>query len=250
MKGILFLIFTLSLNALVAQNVTDSKGKKQGPWSKLYPGTKVYQYKGEFKDDKPVGTFTYYYVSSKVKAIIKHDANSSRSEAFYYHETGVLMSHGIYKDMKKDSIWLNFGPSGRISNSETYKDDLLNGKKTVYYVPEDPNDKSRIISAVYNYVNGKLEGEAIQYFGNGTIKEKGTYKDNKKVGVWETFHANGKKMMYERYKDGARHGWCYAYEESGKEIGKNYFFYGRVLQGKELEEKMKYFKEKGIDPNQ
>ena len=70
MKNLLF--FLLIAVQGISQNVIDANGKKQGQWSKLHPGTKVYQYKGQFKDDKPVGTFMYYYQSSKLKAIVKH----------------------------------------------------------------------------------------------------------------------------------------------------------------------------------
>ena len=59
-------------------NQVDAKGKKQGEWGKLYEGSRVFEYKGQFVNDKPVGKFTYYYPSSKVKAIIKHDENSTR----------------------------------------------------------------------------------------------------------------------------------------------------------------------------
>lgn len=249
MKVILiFFLCVFSLSSF-GQNVTDSKGKKQGPWSKTYPNSKVYQYKGQFKDDKPVGTFTYFYPSTKVKAIIKHSETSTRSEAFYYHENGSLMSHGIYRNMKKDSIWLNFGPSGRISNYETYKNDLLDGKKVIYYVPEDPNDNSKIVSGTYIYSAGKLNGEVVLYFENGTVKEKGTYLNNKKHGIWERYHSNGKKMNLERFKNGVTHGWCESYDEAGKLIVKSYFYQGKRLKGKALEEKMAYFKSKGINPN-
>lgn len=246
---IVFLISCFSIVSF-AQNHTDAKGLKQGPWSKLYPNSKVYQYKGQFKDDKPVGTFTYYYENTKVKAIIKHGDGAKRSEAFFYHDNGKLMSYGIYRDLKKDSIWLNFGPSGRLSTSETYSNDVLNGKKTIYYVPEDPNDKKQIVSAVYNYTQGKLNGESLEYFPTGVVKEKGNYVMDKRVGVWETYHSNGKRMMQERFKDGMKHGWCYAYDEAGKVVGKQYFYNNKRLQGKELEAKLEYFKKNGIDPNE
>jgi hypothetical protein len=151
--------------------------------------------------------------------------------------------------MKKDSVWLNFTPAGRLSTSETFKDDLLNGKKIVYYVPDNLEDKSRLPTAVYMYANGKLNGESIEYFDTGTVKSKGSYKDDKKVGIWETFHPNGKKMMLERFKDGVHHGWHFAYDEAGKETGKKYYYYGKVLEGKALEEKMRQMKELGINPN-
>jgi len=250
MRTLILLILSCFSFIGFSQNITDSKGKKQGPWAKTYPGTKVYQYKGEFKDDIPTGTFTYYYQNTKVKAIIKHGAGAKRSEAYFYHDNGKLMSYGIYHDLKKDSIWLTFGPTGKLSNSETYKNDLLNGKKTIYYIPEEFNDKSQIISGISYYTDGKLNGEYTEYFNSTVVRVKGKYVMNKKVGIWETYHYNGKKMMLERFKDGARHGWCSAFDESGKETGKQYFFNGKRLQGKELETKLQYFKQKGIDPNQ
>jgi antitoxin component YwqK of YwqJK toxin-antitoxin module len=250
MKFFILLFALLTTNICFCQNVTDSKGKKQGEWSRIYPGTKVYEYKGQFKDGRPVGTFTYFYKSTKVKAIIKHGAETNRSEAFFYHENGAIMSHGIYRDLKKDSIWLNYGPSGRISNSETFKNGILNGKNVIYYVSEEASDNSKRVSAVNYYVNGKLNGESVQYFENGSVKEKGTYTLDKKTGIWERYHASGKKMMLERFKNGIRHGWCFAYDEAGKEIAKVYYYNGKKLEGKELEARMNYFKQNGISPNE
>ncbi len=250
MRWLVVLFLCCVSGAIAAQNVVDSKGKKQGAWSKTYPGTKVYQYKGQFKDDKPVGTFTYFYPNTKVKAIIKHSETSNRSEAFFYHDNGKLMSYGIYRDMKKDSLWLNFGPSGRISNSENYKSDLLDGKKTIYYVPEDPTDKTQVVSTVMNYKQGKLDGEYIEYFNNGTIKAKGSYVNDKKDGIWVRYHVTGKKMVEERYRNGLKYGWSYAFNEGGKEIGKQFFWEGKAYSGKALDIKLAELKRKGIDPNQ
>lgn len=245
----ILLIFVTSL--VIAQlNQVDSKGRKQGEWGKLYEGTKVFQYKGQFKDDKPVGKFTYYYESSKVKAVIKHDDNSNRSEAFYYHENGALMSYGIFRNELKDSVWLNFGPSQRISNTETYKNGKLEGKKVIYYIPELEADKSQIPSVVSYYKNDSLNGDYIEYFDGKNIKVKGAYDMNKKDGVWTHYHTSGKPMMVIRYKKGVKHGWAFGYDETGKEIGKKYFYYGRHLEGKILAEKLRQMKELGINPNE
>lgn len=250
MKYSLLFIASLICSITFGQlNQVDSQGRKQGEWAKLHKGTKVYQYKGQFKNDKPIGKFVYYYPSSKVKAVIKHDPNSNRSVAFYYHENGSMMSHGIFRNQLKDSVWLNFGPSQRISNTETYKNGKLNGKKVVYYVPEDPHDKSQIPSAVYLYKNDVLHGEFTEYFNDLTIKVKGRYENNKKVGVWDRFQANGKKMTLTRYKNGRRHGWCLAYDKFGKEIGRQYYYMGELIEGDRLKERMAHMKAKGINPN-
>ena len=57
-------------------------------------------------------------------------------------------------------------------------------------------------------------------------------------------------MIQERYKNGIKHGYCYAYSEAGKEVGKVYYFNGEMLQGKALDKKLAELKQKGIDPNQ
>lgn len=230
-------------------NQVDAKGKKQGEWGKLYEGSKVFEYTGQFKNDKPIGKFTYYYPSSKVKAVIKHDENSTRSVAFYYHENGALMSYGIFRNQLKDSIWLNFGPSQRISNTETYKNGKLEGRKIIYYIPEELADKSQIPASVSYYKNDMLDGEYIEYFDGKKIKVKGAYFENKKDGVWTHNHPSGKPMMIIRFQKGVKHGWAFGYDEAGKEIGKKYFYHGRLLEGKDLEEKMRQMKELGINPN-
>jgi antitoxin component YwqK of YwqJK toxin-antitoxin module len=152
-------------------------------------------------------------------------------------------------DMKKDSVWLNFAPSGRLSLSESYKNDKLDGPRIIYYLPEDLSNKSRLIQSVTNYTAGLVNGEKIEYFDNGNIRSKGTYVNNKKEGVWISNHPSGNLMILERYKNGQMHGWAYAQDDSGKETGKHYYYYGEKLEGEKLEFKMKQFKKLGINPN-
>ena len=69
-NSILFYLLLLPGLMFGQINQKDAKGKKQGVWSKTYPKSKVVEYTGQFKDDKPIGTFVYYYPSSKKKAEI------------------------------------------------------------------------------------------------------------------------------------------------------------------------------------
>jgi antitoxin component YwqK of YwqJK toxin-antitoxin module len=252
MKGIVGLLcIVFALPSVFAQlNFTDKQGRKQGNWQKTYPKSSALEFKGAFKDDKPTGVFTFYYPSTKVKAVVRHSDKEARSEAFFYHENGELMTYGVYRNMKKDSVWLNFGPSGRISFKESYKNDILDGAKVVYFVSEDLNNKSSKISSMSNYKNGQLDGELKEYFDFGGTKTTGQYTADKKVGIWQEYHPNGQKMAFTRYKNGTKHGWCMAFDESGKEVSKVYFFYGKQKTGKDLEFLMKQMKEKGVNPNE
>ncbi|MDB9806089.1 hypothetical protein OAB73_00750 [Crocinitomicaceae bacterium] len=250
MKYLSFILALVLSVGLFAQNTTDAKGRKQGPWQKTYPKSKALEYSGTFKDDKPVGKFIYYYPSTKLKAVIIHGESDNRSEAFFYHENGEVLSYGIYKNMKKDSVWLNFGPSGRISYKETYSQGILNGIKVIYFVPEELSDKSIRIMAQMTYVDGKLEGEYTELFDIGIVKVKGNYLNNKRHGEWSEYQPNGKLLSFSRYKNGVKHGWCTAHDETGKEVNKVYFFNGTMKTGRDLKLLMKQMKEKGINPNE
>lgn len=249
MKQFLFCIFLIVGSVSFGQiNQTDAQGRKQGKWQKIYPGTRVYQYKGQFKDDKPIGTFYYYHKNNRPKAIIKHESKLNRSVATFYHETGGVISHGIYRNQKKDSVWTGFDNTGILRFKETYKNGKLNGKRQEFFPPEQ-GTKKQVTLTIKHYKNDLLDGEFREYFENGFLREKGYYVQNNKNGVWETYHSTGKKMMQVRYKKGIKHGWSFAYNETGKEIARNYYYKGERYTGDRLKKLLAQMKEKGIHPN-
>jgi antitoxin component YwqK of YwqJK toxin-antitoxin module len=246
---ILFILLLIS-STVLGQNQKDSKGRKQGEWVKYHENSNVPLYKGQFIDDKPTGKFVYYYPSSKVMAVVNHDHKTGRSESFMYHENKKLMAHGIYINQKKDSVWTHYGPSERLSFKETYKNDVLNGKKTIYYVPEDPYDKRVEIAQEMTFVNGRLNGEAKDYFPGGAIKKECVYHEGVYNGVVKHYHPTGGVMLIERWKDRKKHGWWMTYNNQGKEIGRTYYHNGRVLEGDLLKRHLARLKKEGMNPNE
>lgn len=232
---VLLLVLNGSFNSHSQINQIDGKGMMQGVWEKKYPNSNAYQYKGQFKNNVPVGTFTYYYPSTKVKMVIKHDEKTKRSESYIYYESGNLMSFGIYINQKKDSVWTKFGPSKRISGRETYKNDLLEGKSYVYFVPDDLNDKSVRIAKESNYKNGKLDGLTIEYFDSGVVKSKSNYSNGLRHGQFITNYPGGNPMLEEYYKYNYKNGYFRAFDEQGKEIGKKYYKMNNILEGEDLQ---------------
>lgn len=245
----LFIAFFVFFASAQSINKTDAQGKKQGPWEKKYPNSKVTQYKGQFKDDKPVGTFTYYSPTNTVKVVIVHNEKTGRSVAKMFHDNGTIEAVGIYRNQLKDSIWDYYGPSGRQSMKESYKMGELNGLQTIYYVPEDPTSKILAIAKTSMYTNGKLNGDVIEYFQSGVVKSKATFVNGVKTGAAIVNHPNGSPMMKERYKNGVQHGWQTTHDHNGKEIGKKYYSQGELLTGARLTKHLQLCKEKGINPN-
>lgn len=246
--GLLVLVgFGFGLEAQV--NQTDANGKKQGEWVKFYENSEIIRYKGQFKDDKPVGKFVYYYPSKTVRTIIVHDEGSNRSEAFYYHENEKLIAHGIYRNQEKDSVWTHFLPTGHYSYEETYVNGVLNGERITYYGPEVTDTKTKLVLRKANYKDGRLQGEFIEYFPDGVVKTKGRYSSGVYDGEIVKNHPNGKPMIIERWKRRKKHGWWTTYDEAGKELGRKYYRNGEHLEDEALTKHLQNLKEKGISPN-
>ncbi|MDX1651589.1 MAG: toxin-antitoxin system YwqK family antitoxin [Brumimicrobium sp.] len=249
-KILLTLCVLLSFAAVAQVNQVDSKGRKQGQWVKFYESSKVPIYTGQFKNDKPIGKFVYYYPSNEIKSIVIHDENSNRSEGYFYHENSKLLAFGIYRNQEKDSVWTHYGPSGRISFKETYKNGKLHGKRTIYYVPEIEEDNRVEVMREAYYENDRLNGPVVEYFPGGVKKLEGTYVNGAFNGIVKHYHPNGKLSIEERYKERRKHGWQIAYDQSGKEIGRAYYNHGDLLEGELLKRHMQRLKEKGINPNE
>ena len=49
------------------------------------------------------------------------------------------------------------------------------------------------------YKNGDLNGNLISYWENGRIHTKGKYKNNQRIGIWETYDKRGKLLLTEEY---------------------------------------------------
>lgn len=244
-------IFCFHVHLFSQVNQVDKQGKKQGKWMKYFANSEDIRYVGQFKNDKPVGQFTYYFPNGAVRAIITHEENSKRSEAFFYYKDKTLAEVGIYQGEKKDSIWVHYSPYGELSYRQTYKNGEENGTKTIYYksdVGSDPN--SHLILREANFKDGRLDGPFVEYFPNGVVKARGQYKEGALDGVVMKYHPNGKKMILERWKGREKHGWWITFDEGGTEVGRRYFLKNEPLEGKKLKEYMDELKEKGISPNE
>jgi antitoxin component YwqK of YwqJK toxin-antitoxin module len=242
---ILVILFLLGLTNLFSQqNEVDAKGKKQGVWKKYIPNTKLLDYEGTFKDDIPVGEFIYYFKSGKIKSkmFFKENGTICYSTIFHEDENNFPMASGKYIQKLKDSVWNYWGPSGRISMKESFKNGVLHGKKIIYYVPEVVNDKSVIVAQELNYDDGELEGEQKEFFNNGVLKSSIYYKKGLIEGEVITNSPSGIIAMKDNFIHGVKEGWCYAYDENGAELSKVYYKSGVRLTDKQAEEYLEKLK--------
>lgn len=212
MKRIITIIFILFSVLAFSQdgNVTDAKGKKQGLWKKYYANGMLY-FVGNFKDDKPVGEFNYFYDSGKLQVKITHFGNVSYANMYY--ETGELKATGKYENQVKDSIWTYYTVTGSTAAEEFYLSGKRNGTWKVYY----PSNK---MMEEKDYMNDIEEGNWKQYYENGKPKMTATYVKGALEGRATYYDANGKKAVSGIFYHDVREGFWTYYEKDGLTVRK------------------------------
>lgn len=217
-KTILSLIILLCFS-LNAQTV-DANGKKQGYWKKKDDNGKMI-YEGEFKDDKPVGTFKHYYPGDTAKRAITYfkDGGNIAYTKMFHQLTNKRMAEGKYIKEQKDSIWNFYDEAGVLISKDNYKLGKKDGKCLVYLpdgtLAEEKNFKDgiedgpfkqyfdgKLVKGEGKYVKGKLEGKVSYYYPNGIVAATGIYKNGMKDGVWLYKDKDGKAKEKEVFKNG------------------------------------------------
>ncbi len=218
---LLLFLFVGSLQAQVSTqelNVTDSEGRKQGKWMKYYPDSDVKRYEGQFKDDKPIGRFTYFYEDGTVQTTLDYREGNHASARIYFPD-GSLMGIGVYVDQQKDSTWTyysiygekvaveyyvegkkygnckKFHRNGQLLEERYFENDLENGPMKQYY-------ENGELSRVATYVNGSIEGPSAFYHDNGVVRFEGEYFKDTKNGIWKTYDKSGKLIDERKYVKG------------------------------------------------
>jgi antitoxin component YwqK of YwqJK toxin-antitoxin module len=163
-----------------AENKLDDKGRKQGFWEKKdEKGFLIFR--GEFKDDKPIGRMKQFYKGTdSLKALLHYrkDVNEKRDSTWnFYDEQSKLISSEQYKNGKKEGSSKVYFPNGNLSEEINYVDDKKNGFNKKLY-------DSGQLKLQQIYKMGLLEGLSTTYYPNKTEAAKGYYKNGNKNHVW------------------------------------------------------------------
>ena len=64
-------------------------------------------------------------------------------------------------------------------------------------------------------INDAIIKEFVEHYDNGIVKIRGSEKDDKRIGKWESFYPNGYKWSETNYRDGYRQGEIIVYYDNG-----------------------------------
>ena len=209
--NVLLVSVFMSFN-LMAQGINqkDAQGLRHGTWSKTYDGTKQLRYTGTFNHGKEEGVFKFYDKSGgKPIAIKKYTPGEELVDVVFYTKSGSKISEGKMMKRSKEGEWLYYHKDGKtIMTREMYKNDLLEGVRTVYFIngrkaqetmygkglkegKDIHYNEEGVVLKEYVFVNDILEGLTKLYDGNGVLFREGRYKANRKHGSWK-YYENGK----------------------------------------------------------
>ncbi len=208
-------------------NTTDAQGRKQGAWQKKdAEGHTIYI--GQFKDDKPTGTFTYYDAADRVMVVSVFSANGTICYSKMYHINGKLQAQGKYINQQKDSVWLFFNDQEQLVSQEGYKMGKKDGPSIVYY----PGTKQ--IAESKTYKNGLEEGPWLLYYPNGTKKSESTYVAGNLEGKYIYYFEDGKINILGAYQHAVKNGvWTY-YKPDGTVKSKETYVLGKLQGGEKV----------------
>ena len=227
MRNVFFFIFISTQLCSIGQT-TDANNNKQGYWKKKDEKTNKLVYEGEFKDNKPVGKFKYYYPNDSVRAIMNFKQDGKVAYAKLFHLNGLRMGEGKYIQEIKDSLWLYYDESGKLLSKDNYRMGKKNGVSYVYL----PNGK---LAEERQYKMDVQHGSFKQYFDGKRIRGEGNYVDGQLDGKATYYYPNGVEVATGYYKNGAKNGpWIYK-EESGKIKEKELYINGKLASAKETE---------------
>lgn len=191
-----------------AQNQTDSKGRKQGKWSKTYAGGQI-QYEGTFKDDCETGTFRYYNKDGSLKQTIDYKSDCKSGYSKVYYRKGQVMSEGMYVDKKKEGLWTYYSEDGKTLSQENYSKGKKEGKETIW------DTEGNVLETIM-YHNGKRNGQTYNFLYQDGYQTF-TYQDDQKEGEYKNFYADSKVKICGQFKKDKKDGlWIFTDAYGGK----------------------------------
>ncbi len=206
-------------------NKTDTKGKKQGYWKKYLHDT--LKYEGHFIDDKPIGTFIYYYFDGKKSSVLDYSKNGTFAKTTLYFPSGKKMAEGFYLNTKKDSIWLYYGENDTLLSEEHYKECKRNGIWKTFY-------KDGALNETRVWLNGSREGPWKLFYSDGTLKMEAKYVNNALEGLLKYYYPSGKTYLSGMYKKGLKDGAWMQFTEEQKGAVKETYKNGLLIKKEEL----------------
>jgi len=232
-------------NAVLKMEITYKEGQKNGIRTTYRENEKIEE---NFIDDLKQGITSYYYPEGALKKTVFFIDGLEEGMAKDYAEDGRITQLITYKkgfianrerinrydnNDKKHGNWKYFYDNGNLKLECIYKHGLRNG----YYKEYDVDGN---LLFAFKYIEG-VKQEAVaeltkldvktEYYPDGRVKIKATYKDDKPEGVWREYDEYGDIQRSFMYKNGIIVGEGIITEQGEKDGRWKEYFDDGILKG-------------------
>jgi len=223
MKKIFTLIVIILIcPVLMAQNVVDENGLKQGVWSKNYPWGTL-RYEGAFENDKEIGVFRFYDQNGKVISERQYTTPGGISNAVIYMPNGKVEAVGMFDGKKKIGQWKYFSTRGYLVSTDEYLNGEKEGAERIFYAD------STLAEIVYWKANLK-NGEWTKYSSTGKVALKAFHSNGQLHGKYISYYPSGKKKNEGAYKKGLKNGKWVFYSDNGVQEKMVVYEFGDIIK--------------------
>ena len=166
-----------------------------------------------YRSGVPTGNALEYFENSNLREEIDYSNNGrDRKITRYHNAAGKLAQAEVqYKNNKPAGTWKEFYPDGKSPRkAETYgPTGRLLGNKITYF--ENGTEQSR-----QPYLNGFMAGVAQEFYASGKLHKETTYVRSVLLGPFRELREDGTVAVSGQYRNGRQSGvWTY-FKEDGK----------------------------------
>ncbi|GAL87683.1 hypothetical protein MYP_4914 [Sporocytophaga myxococcoides] len=167
--------------------------------------------KSNYKDNLLDGTYAEFYENDNPKVKSTYSNGRKIGEQLNYSIQGTLLSKEVYEKTSASDLQLykKYAPSGKLTGEGFVKNGLYDSTLTEYY--ENGAVKTRI-----TFREGKRKGPFSVFDPKGTLLQKGFYENDSLNGMITSYFNSGKIKSTAMYKKGAVDGIVEEYYQSGK----------------------------------
>lgn len=151
-------------------------GRLDGP-AEFYGGDGALIQRGHFREGEPHGALELYE-AGRLRMVIRYVAGKQDGEAVTYAGSGAVCGRTRYAGGRRNgpAEWYD-AASGRLLRTETYRDDLLEGEVVDYFPSGEVRERSR-------YRAGLLDGERVTLGEDGAVQRRVEYREGQEVAAW------------------------------------------------------------------
>ncbi len=196
-------------NGQVSRSVKLVNGNIQGEVVSYDEAGKPLQ-KEAYKGNQLNGVTTYY--DGKGRASEQASYRQGKLEGpLATYSNGVLQAKMKFKQGQLASPIYSYKPDGKLYLVQNLKDGQPHGETLIY-------DDAEQLHKKLNYINGLLQGPALEYFPGGKqLKQRSQYHNNELHGELIEYYKNGNVKERRFYKAGQPVGQIVSYDPEGKE---------------------------------